>query len=105
MTQQYTQLPPWPPGQRPFAESQHDSTGHGADFPSSAGDRERGKFRPSATPLLTTIAVVNDDGTPIGHFDLPSNDEMVMYLRAIAKGIADLNSVALDELLEQAAND
>lgn len=42
------------------------STGLGSDFPESAGERERGKFRPSEYPRLTTVAVSNDDGTPIG---------------------------------------
>ncbi len=42
-----------------------DSTGLGPDFPGSAGDRERGKFRASAHPRLTQIAVVGDEGNPI----------------------------------------
>ena len=96
--------PPFPPG-APFPESTRASTGGGADFPESAGDREHGRFRPSATPRLVQVAVTNDDGTVIGHAIVESNAEIAMYLRAIAKGIADLNSVSLDELLEQAAND
>ena len=48
-----------------FPESRTESTGAGPDFPGSAGDRERGKFRPSATPRLTQIAVVGDDGRPV----------------------------------------
>ena len=101
MTQYF---PPFPPS-NPFPESQKSSTGGGADFPESAGDREHGRFRPSATPRLVQVAVTNDDGTVIGHAIVESNDELIMYLRAIAKGIADLNSVSLDELLEAAAND
>lgn len=42
-----------------------ESTGLGPDFPGSAGDRERGKFRPSSHPRLTQIAVTTDDGQPI----------------------------------------
>lgn len=38
-----------------------DETG----FPSSAGERERGKFRPSNLNRSTTVAVVADDGGPI----------------------------------------
>ena len=34
-------------------------------FPSSAGDREKGKFRESAFPGLSIVALSNDDGTPI----------------------------------------
>ena len=35
------------------------------EFSGSGGDRERGKFRPSEYPRLYTLAVVNDDGTPV----------------------------------------
>ena len=48
-----------------FPESLMESTGSGPDFPGSSGDRERGKFRPSATPRLTQVAITGDDGTPI----------------------------------------
>lgn len=34
-------------------------------FPDSAGDRERGKFRPSTLPRGTTVAVVRDDGQSV----------------------------------------
>ena len=86
-------LPPWP-HVNPFPESQRDSTGHGPDFPGSAGDREQGKFRPSVTPRLVTVAVVNDDGSRIGSFEMPSNDEIVFWLKAlyvglVAKGVAE----------------
>lgn len=50
--------------QQPFPQSQKETRGVGAgpDFPGSSGDRERGKFRPSATPGLTKVAVTGDDG-------------------------------------------
>ena len=48
-----------------FPESLVQSTGGGPDFPGSSGDRERCKFRPSATPRLTQVAVTGDDGRPI----------------------------------------
>lgn len=48
-----------------FPESQRETTGGGPDFPGSSGDRERGKFRPSATPRLAVIAVAGDDGRPV----------------------------------------
>lgn len=38
-----------------------ETTGLGPDWPSSAGDRERGKFRPSRHPRLTTVAVTMED--------------------------------------------
>ena len=84
----------WPPGP-PFPESQRDSIGDGSpDFPGSAGDRERSKFRPSGTPKLTQVAVTNDDGTVIGHAMVESNEEVAFWLRAmyaglVAKGVAE----------------
>ena len=48
-----------------FPERLVKSTGAGPDFPVSSGDRERGKFRPSATPRLTQVAVTGDDGKPV----------------------------------------
>ena len=48
-----------------FPESLKQSTGGGPDFHGSSGDRERGKFRPSKTPRLTTVAVAGDDGRAI----------------------------------------
>lgn len=74
---------PWPP-LHPFAASRSTTVREGLpDFPGSAGDRELGKFRPSAEPRLTTVAVVNDDGTPIAVADIPSNVEEVLLLRGI----------------------
>ena len=51
---------------QPSTRPDQGSTGLGPDFPTSSGDRERGKHRPSDYPRLTMIAVCNDDGTPIG---------------------------------------
>lgn len=42
-----------------------DTTGLGPDFPSSAGDRERGRFRASKYPRLTKVAVTRDDGEEV----------------------------------------
>lgn len=79
--------PQWPP-LSPFPETQKDTVDDGApDFPSSPGDREKGKFRPSATPKLDTIAVVNDDGTQIGTALVPSNEEVAFWLRALYAGL------------------
>lgn len=59
-----------------FPRRESDSTGLGPDFPGSAGDRERGKFRPSAYPRLTQVAVASDDGQPIG----ASSDQLLQEL-------------------------
>ncbi len=88
-------FPAFPPG-NPFPESNRDTIGDGApDFPTSAGAREQGKFRPSAVPKLVQIAVVNDDGTQIGTALVPSNEEMVFWIRAMYAGLV-LNGRAED---------
>lgn len=80
-------FPGFPPN-APFPESRIDSVGDNApDFPGSAGGREQGKFRPSATPKLTQIAVVNDDGTQIGTALVPSNEEIAFWIRALYAGL------------------
>lgn len=76
--------PGWPP-QHPFPESQRDTLGgNSPDFPGSSGGREQGKFRPSATPLLTTLAVVGDDGTPVGQSVETALTEHLSVLQDIA---------------------
>ena len=76
-------FPAWPPG-NPFPKSQRDSIGDAApDFPSGAGGREAGKFRPSATPKLTQVAVVDDDGNPIGMALVPSLDVLIDEIRKL----------------------
>ena len=84
-------FPAWPPT-KPFPESVQDTVGDNApDFPGSAGGREQGKFRPSRTPKLTQVAVVNDDGTAIiGYTMVPFIAEMLDELRAIRIGIEQL---------------
>lgn len=47
------------------AAEARSSTGLGPDYPTSAGDREKGKFRESAYPRLTQVAVSGDDGEAI----------------------------------------
>lgn len=88
---------PWPPPpSAPFPESQRDSTGtRKPDFPGSAGDREQGKFRPSRTPRLVTLAVVNDDGTKIGEIEARSEEEQVLLLRAIVLGLSMMTETDL----------
>ena len=58
-------------------------TNEHTEFPSSAGDRERRKFRRSETPGLVTVAVVDDNGKPIGTALVPD-------LNAVIKAIDNL---------------
>ena len=77
-----------------FPESLVDSTGLGADLPGSSGDRERGKFRPSATPRLTQVAVTGDDGKAI---TLTTNQillEILAYQKAILTALSYLSNSA-----------
>ena len=93
-----TQPPGWP-HDKPFpASMQEPVPGAGPDFPSSAGGREQGKFRPSATRLLTTLAVVGDDGLPIARTTDERLDTLELYLRAIVLGLAYLTE---EDLLAQ----
>lgn len=64
------------------------TTGLGPDFPESSGDREKGKFRESAYPRLTTVAVAGDDGEPIAAANLSTEEETLLYLKAIALGMS-----------------
>ena len=59
------------------------STGLGPDWPESAGDREKGKFRPSQYPRLTQVAVVDDDGNPVGTAQIPAFDELIDEIRRL----------------------
>lgn len=99
--------PGWPPT-NPYPESQQDTLGDGSpDFPGSAGGREQGKFRPGKLPKTTTIAVVNDDGSPVfPTSDAPSIfEEMLMELKAIRLGIETLASILEPDLGEFDLND
>lgn len=66
-----------------FPESKLNTTGAGPDFPGSAGDRERGKFRPSATPRQTTVAVVGDDSRPITRTTNELLEELLLWQKAL----------------------
>lgn len=66
-----------------FPQSRVESTGAGPDFPGSAGDRERGKFRPSTIPRRTTVAVTGDDGTPTIRTTDQILEEVLLYQKAI----------------------
>lgn len=88
-----------------FPESESYSTGPSLpDFPGSSGDRERGKFRPSATPRLTQVAVTGDDGKAV---TLTTNQillEILAYQKAILIALSYLSeseSFAPDDALRE----
>lgn len=66
-----------------FPESLVDTTGAGPDFPGSSGDRERGRFRPSATPRLTQVAVTGDDGQPV----VLTTNQILLEILAVQKAL------------------
>ena len=78
--------------------------GAGQDFPGSSGDRERGKFRQSATPRLTTVAVVGDDGEPTTLSLEQVLSELLMYQKATVLALsllAEGEAFTVDELLTE----
>ena len=88
-----------------FPESLKQSTGGGPDFPGSSGDRERGKFRPSATPRLTTIAVVEDGGRPLVRTTDELLEEILLWQKALVLAqIWNMEGLSYDlgELLDEA---
>lgn len=98
MTQQFV---PWPPA-KPFPESMRDSTGgNQPDFPGSSGGREQGKHRPSRTPLLTQVAVTNDDGTPVGRTTDEMLTEMLLYQKATLFALGLMVGWTSEELLTE----
>lgn len=80
----------WPPT-APFPESLRDTVGDNSpDFPGSSGGREQGKFRPSATPKLTTVAVVGDDGLPLARTTEQLLEEVLLYQKALLVALSML---------------
>lgn len=71
-----------------FPESFVHSTGAGPDFPDSAGDRERGKFRPSEIARRTVVAVSGDDGRPVTRSTDDLLEELLVYQKAIVLGLS-----------------
>ena len=63
------------------------STGLGPDFPDSAGMRELGKFRESQYARLTAVAVVGDDGEPIGTATTATLDDLIEEIRLLRKAL------------------
>ena len=88
----------------PAGKGDDGSTGLGPDYPESAGDREKGKFRPSAYPRLTQVAVVNDDGTQIGTALFPSFDDLKLEIRKLRLALmrtgyaADIDGDTFDDI-------
>ena len=78
-----------------FPPKYEDSTGLGPDFPGSAGDRERGKFRPSIFPRLTTVAISTDEGEPIGKSQSQLLEELVFEMRLLRHALV-LQGMAAD---------
>lgn len=72
-----------------------DSTGLGPDFPGSAGDRERAKFRESSHPRLTTVAVAGDDGEPISRSTNAILEELLYETRLLRHALV-LGGLAAD---------
>ena len=79
----------------PAFRSNEGTTALGPDFPESAGDREKAKFRPSEFPRLVTVAVVNDDGTPVGTALVPDFSELADEIRRLRYAL-QLNGLAAD---------
>lgn len=93
----------------PAGKGEPGSTGLGPDFPESAGDREKGKFRPSNYPRLTRVAISNDDGTDVGEASFWLEESLLLELRAIRLGIQllinEISSTSPDVSLIDMASD
>ena len=90
-----------------FPESSRNTTGAGSDFPGSSGDRERGKFRPSVTPRLTTVAVVDDEGHPIALTVEQLLSELILLQRATVLALsllAEGTTFGVEDLLAEASS-
>lgn len=72
-----------------------ETTDLGPDFPGSAGDRERGKFRPSDYPRLTQVAVSDDEGKHIMTGSDRLLDELVHEVRLLRHSLV-LGGLAAD---------
>ncbi len=89
-----------------FPEERTESTGAGPDFPDSAGDRERGKFRPSSIPRRTTLAVAGDDGKPVTLTLQQIMAEMLLWQKAIVLALvwsSEGEGFSVDDVLNEAS--
>ncbi len=87
-----------------FPQSELNST-VGPDFPKTSGDRERGKFRPSATPRLTQVAVAGDDGKPVTKTTDELLAELIMWQKVTVLALLyniEGESFKLNTLFEEA---
>ena len=74
-----------------FPEETMNTTEAGPDFPGSSGDREKGKFRPSAIPRRTQVAVTGDDGQPVARTLEQIMEDVLLWQKAILVGLAFLS--------------
>lgn len=86
-----------------FPESLQESTGLGPDFPGSSGDRERGKFRPSAIPRLTQVAVTTDDGKPIAKTTEQLLAEVLLWQKAMVLALSLQTDRSVTDLINDAS--
>lgn len=89
-----------------FPQSRTESTGAGPDFPGSSGDRERGKFRPSATPRLDVVAVAGDDGLPIALTTEELLGELLLWQKAMVLALSlfsQQEAFSVDDVLAEAS--
>lgn len=87
-----------------FPQSLRESTGGGPDFPGSSGDREKGKFRPSGTARLDTVAVAGDDGRPVTMTTDQILGEILVYQKATLLALSYLvegENFTPDDILDQ----
>ena len=70
-------------------------TGLGPDYPETAGDRERGKFRPSNYPRLVQLAVCNDDQSKVTGALEDKLDELIREIRLLRLALT-MQGVAAD---------
>lgn len=71
-----------------YPQETTESTGSGPDFPGSAGDREKGKFRPSSIPRRTTVAVSADDGLPVATATERLLADMLIWQKAVVLSLS-----------------
>ena len=98
-----TRMPPPYPELHPFPSSKRASIHAGTpDFPHTAGLREMAKFRESEEPGLAQVAVSDDKGRPVGAVLLAPMDELLMLMRAVLHGLAELGESSFDDLIDKA---
>lgn len=93
--------PPWPP-LRPYKASETASIHAGTpDLPANLGGREFAKFRPGAEPGTDTVAVANDNGTPIGFGELSEAQQQVVLLKGILYALHLMVEESVEDLINE----